>query len=86
MMSQTKTLSVAQIERIKVGVRKDVDLLRTLNPQGGAIIRSEINGALRVLRGLGLIDAVEEQALAQAADRAQEQAQEAALGLEAAEL
>jgi hypothetical protein len=81
-MSQTKTLSAAQIERIKVGVRKEIDLLRTLSPQGGAIIRSEINGELRVLHGLGLIDAVEEQALVQAADRAQEQAQEAALGLE----
>lgn len=81
-MSQTKTLSAAQIERIKVGVRKEIDLLRTLSPQGGAIVRSEINGELRVLHGLGLIDAVEEQALVQAADRAQEQAQEAALGLE----
>lgn len=81
-MSQTKTLSAAQIERIKIGVRKEIDLLRTLSPQGGAIVRSEINGELRVLHGLGLIDAVEEQALVQAADRAQEQAQEAALGLE----
>jgi hypothetical protein len=81
-MSQTKILSAAQIERIKIGVRKEIDLLRTLSPQGGAIVRSEINGELRVLHGLGLIDAVEEQALVQAADRAQEQAQEAALGLE----
>lgn len=75
-MTQPKTLSPALIERAIDLVRREIEALRTMHPTPGQLLRAEINGRLRMLQGLGLIDAAEEQALSALADAAQQEGEE----------
>ncbi len=76
-MTQPKTLSAGMIDRAIDAVRRQIDELRTMHPTPALLQRAEINGQLRMLQGLGLIDVGQEQALSAQADAAQEEGETA---------
>ncbi|WP_219097722.1 hypothetical protein [Pseudomonas sp. UMAB-40] len=78
-MTMTKpiTLSAALVGRVKFNVRQEIEALRTMPAAPGMYYRAEINGRLRLMEGLGLIDAAEAQTLGELADAAQQEGEEA---------
>jgi hypothetical protein len=76
-MTQPITLSVGRIDRVKAHVRQEIEALRTMPAAPGLYHRAEVNGRLRVLEALGLIDTAEAQALGELADAAQQEGEEA---------
>lgn len=76
-MTQPITLSAGLIDRAKAHVRQEIEALRSMPGTPGLYHRAEVNGRLRTLEGLGLIDAAETQALGELADAAQQEGEEA---------
>jgi hypothetical protein len=76
-MTKPITLSVGLVDRAKANVRQEIEELRTMPAAPGMYHRAEVNGRLRLMEGLGLIDRAEAQALCDLADLAQQEGEEA---------
>ena len=76
-MSTTITLKTQQVQAVNQALRRLIDALRSTPVAILAQERAEVEGRLRTLAALGLIDAEEEQELYSLAEAARQAAEEA---------